>query len=199
MSDDELENYIAVNIQGVMLKKNFNYILLNEPDVKEFVGKESIKVDQKVHIEYKGTLQLAYFLIHQIYGDATFVDYQKEFKKIEAIRLQLDILIFKDENQERLVFEWKSSQKNDIIADCLAYMMSQIPDIQDFDIFHKSYSENQDRITSERGDRLQKINKLLEDSLPDFVRAYSEERSILTLTNDTDAVVIRIDLNGDDP
>ena len=61
MSDDELENYIAVNIQGVMLKKNFNYILLNEPDVKEFVGKESIKVDQKVHIEYKGTLQLAYF------------------------------------------------------------------------------------------------------------------------------------------
>lgn len=78
-------------------------------------------------------------------------------------------------------------------------MMSQIPDIQDFDIFHKSYSENQDRITSERGDRLQKITKLLEDSLPDFVRAYSEERSILTLTNDTDAVVIRIDLNGDDP
>ena len=78
-------------------------------------------------------------------------------------------------------------------------MMSQIPDIQDFDIFQKSYTEGQDRITSERGDRLQKITKLLEDSLPDFTRAYSEESSILTLTNDTDAVVIRIDLNGDDP
>lgn len=140
MSEEELENYIAVNISGVLLKKNFNYILLNEPDVKEFVGKDSISIDQRVHIEYMGTILLAFSLIGEIYNDAEIVDYTPKdvaFKKIEAIRLQKDILIYKDETKEELIFEWKSSKKNDIICDCLAYMMSQIPKIKDFDIFSK--------------------------------------------------------------
>lgn len=35
-----------------------------------------------------------------------------------------------------LIFKWAASQKNDIIADCLAYLFSQFPENRDFDVFN---------------------------------------------------------------
>jgi len=103
MTEEELENYIAVNISGVLLKKNFNYVLLDEPDVKEFVGKDSISIDQIVHISYMGTLALAHCLVKEIYAEAEFVNYTPKdsvHKRVDAIKLQKDILIHKDDIKE---------------------------------------------------------------------------------------------------
>lgn len=189
MTEEELENYIAVNISGVMLKKNFGYILLNEPDVKEFVGKDSISIDQKLHVKYSGTLILAFTLINEVYNDAEQVDYMVTAnKKIKAIKLQKEIQVYKDDAKNELIFEWKSSKKNDIICDCLAYMMSQIPDVKDFDIFKDSYDENMNRLK----EKYEQIGNQMKDALPDF--EMEREDDIFTMRKGE--IEIRVDVGN---
>ena len=167
MSEEEMENYIAINIEGIMLKKNFNHILLNETDVRELVGKENIKIDQKIYVGYCATLQLAYFQVEQIYCQIKFVDYDNR----PAILVQGEILISKVENKDQLAIEWKSSKKNDIIADCLGFMLSQIPHDTAIDIFNDSYQEARGRVLKRR----KLVTELLRDAFPDFVFELEEE------------------------
>ena len=45
-------------------------------------------------------------------------------------------MIFKEEPNNCLLFKWNASEKNDIIADCLAYFFSQFPENNQFDVFN---------------------------------------------------------------
>lgn len=143
-AEDEIDEslYVDVPIEAFLLKKNFNYILIDKEDILEYTGKSETKINQVLKVPYHGTLQLVSHFISQMYADSRFDIKSDE----EAVIINEEIFITKNDIENMLIFKWLASQKNDIIADCLAYMFSQFPSNRDFDIFNidtpKSASES---------------------------------------------------------
>lgn len=50
------------------------------------------------------------------------------------VNIRNEIFIHK-ENEEHLVMEWTSSKFNDIIGDCIGYMLYNVADYEDIDVF----------------------------------------------------------------
>lgn len=53
------------------------------------------------------------------------------------LRIREDMVIYK-EGEKELIMEWSSSKINDIIGDCIGYMLYNIADYKDIDIFSKN-------------------------------------------------------------
>lgn len=133
-ADEEIDEslYVDVPVEAFLLKKNFDYILIDKEDILEYTGKSETKISQVLKVPYHGTLQLVSHFISQMYADSRFDMKSDE----EAVIINEEIFITKNDVENMLVFKWVASQKNDIIADCLAYMFSQFPQNRDFDIFN---------------------------------------------------------------
>lgn len=123
--------YIDVPFDGFLLKKHFDYILVDNENVTEYTGKSETKINHMLRIPYKGSLQLVSHLVSQLYYNSR-MDYKSED---ERVIIDDAIFIRKDEQNECLEFRWVANKKNDIAADCLAYMFSQFPDNKEFDLF----------------------------------------------------------------
>lgn len=132
--DEELDEslYVDVPIEAFLLKKNFDYILIDKDDILQYTGKSETKINQLLKVPYHGTLQLASHLISQMFADSKFDMDSDE----EAVIINNEIFITKPKDENVLLFRWVASQRNDIIADCLAYMFSQFPEDAKFDIFN---------------------------------------------------------------
>lgn len=146
--------FLKLDLEGVMIKKNFDYYLLDHEDINEYMGKEPTKIHQILRVPFANSLDLAYFLVSQIYpktekekdGDGSLV----------RMKVNKDLVIEKDDTQQFLVFKWVSGEKNDIIADCLALMFSQMPQDPSSDIF---YEESRPGETEELKRMRQKVTK----------------------------------------
>ena len=57
----------------------------------------------------------------------------------ETLLVRKKIQIYK-ESEKELIIEWKSSKRNDIIADCLGYMFYNISEYENLDVFESSSS-----------------------------------------------------------
>ena len=132
--DEEFDEslYIDVPVEAFLLKKNFDYILIDKEDIVEYTGKSETKINQVLKVPYHGTMQLVSHFISQMYADSRLDMKSDE----EAVVINEEIFITKNDLENMLVFRWAASQKNDIIADCLAYLFSQFPENRDFDIFN---------------------------------------------------------------
>lgn len=125
------DTYIDVPFDGFLLKKHFDYILVDNENVTEYTGKSETKINHMLRIPYKGSLQLVSHLVAQLYYNSR-MDHKSED---ERVIIDDSIFIRKDEMNECLEFRWVANKKNDIAADCLAYMFSQFPDNKEFDLF----------------------------------------------------------------
>jgi hypothetical protein len=132
--DEEIDEslYIDVPVEAFLLKKNFDYILVDKEDIVEYTGKSETKINQVLKVPYHGTLQLVSHFISQMYADSRLDMKSDE----EAVIINEEIFITKNDLENFLIFKWVASQKNDIIADCLAYLFSQFPENRDFDVFN---------------------------------------------------------------
>lgn len=145
--DEEFDEslYVDVPIEAFLLKKNFDYILIDKDDILQYTGKSETKINQLLKVPYHGTLQLASYLVAQMFADSRFdIDSDEE-----SIIINEDIFISKPKGENVLLFRWVASQKNDIIADCLAYMFSQFPDDAKFDIFNIDPAKSSKEIDSD--------------------------------------------------
>jgi hypothetical protein len=76
--------YVDIPIDGLLLKRNFDYILLDKEDIQEYTGKPVTKINQTLRVPYHGTLQLASHLISQMYRDSS-VDSSGDVERILVI------------------------------------------------------------------------------------------------------------------
>ena len=132
--DDSL--YVDVPFEAFLLKKNFDYILVDKDDIVGYTGKSETKINQMLRVPYQGSMQLVSHFVSQMYKDST-LNLQSDD---DTVIINESIFINKDEDAGVLVLKWVASKKNDVIADCLAYMFSQFPQNKEFDIFHSRAS-----------------------------------------------------------
>lgn len=85
-----------------------------------------------------------------------------------------DILIMNEGSY--LVFRWISTQKNDIIVDCLALMFSQLPDDPSFDIFHE---ETRPGETFDEKELRKKVCKRMLNTFPEMT--FKVDKHVLKL------------------
>lgn len=78
--------YVDIPIEGLLLKRNFDYILLDKEDIQEYTGKPVTKINQTLRVPYHGTLQLASHLISQMYRDSS-VDSSGDVERIMVVEV----------------------------------------------------------------------------------------------------------------
>lgn len=71
-SEDTEDTYIDVPFEAFLLKKNFDYILLDKEDLVAYTGRSDIKINQMLRVPYHGSLQLASHFIAQMYKESRF-------------------------------------------------------------------------------------------------------------------------------
>ena len=62
--------YVEVPVEGLLLKKNFDYILVDKEDIEEYTGRSETRINQKLHVPFHGGIQLVSFMIDQMYADS---------------------------------------------------------------------------------------------------------------------------------
>ena len=65
-------SYVDVPFEAFLLKKNFDYILVDKEDIEEYTGKKDTKINQILKVPYFGSLQLASHFISQMYRNSKF-------------------------------------------------------------------------------------------------------------------------------
>lgn len=91
-------------------------------------------MNQKLHIPFAASLYLVRCFATQLLGDRDKIQVV-EVSSRKYIKINTDFFISKSESKKIVVFEWVSSKKNDIVADHLAFLLSQFPDDPEFDLF----------------------------------------------------------------
>lgn len=70
-SEDAHEGmYIDVPIEGFLLKKNFDYIMVDKDDIEEYTGRSETRINQMLKVPFTGTIQLVSLMISQMYADS---------------------------------------------------------------------------------------------------------------------------------
>ena len=70
------------------------------------------------------------------------------------LKVRDDLLIYK-EGENQVIMEWRSSQINDIIGDCIGYMLYNVAEYKDVDIFSK---DNETENVSEENRKKQNVD-----------------------------------------
>lgn len=190
----------------MLVKKNFDYYLIDKEEITDYIGREPTFIHQVLRVPFHGSLKLADFFVSQLYPKSIFQEaavvpmaeeitenttekpesedlkegsksgkskkesgQNDKSKKIseklnlikggvkeDFIEVNDGLVIHKDTKNDFLIFKWIASEKNDIIADCLALMFSQFPADKTYDIF---YEENRTGESDQSKELRQKITK----------------------------------------
>ena len=76
-SGDEVnpdEAFLSVNLEGVLVKKNFDYYLIDKDEINDYIGREPTYIHQVLRVPFHGSLKLADFFISQLYPTSKFYD-----------------------------------------------------------------------------------------------------------------------------
>lgn len=52
-----------MDLEGVIIKKNFDYYLMDHDDINDYMGKDPTKIHQILRVPFSNSLELAYFLV----------------------------------------------------------------------------------------------------------------------------------------
>ena len=146
-------------INGVIFKKGYKYFLTKPKEVNLLIKDKFLKLDQKIHLVYPHSLDLAFYLIQQILPDSTIL----KMKDGKTINIRNSILIRKKSEKE-LILEWTSSKKNDIIGDCIGYMLYNMAEYEDLDIFGGVSSSTGEKGKNDEKKKIEFLN-LIENAL----------------------------------
>lgn len=123
-------SYVEVDYETILLRKNFKYFLVKPTELNQLVGDDMCTIDQKLHVKYGHTIDLAYFIVQQIVPQTILT----KVNGSDRIVVKNAIHIYKINTNEAVV-EWTSSELYDIIGDCLAYLLHNIGAYENLDIF----------------------------------------------------------------
>lgn len=119
-------------LQGVYIKKKFKSYLCKEGEEYRILEENMMKMDQKIHFKFPHSLDLVFCMVQEVIEDLSIL----EFENKTVIKIRKNIVIYKD-SEDELIMQWTSSEVNDIIGDCIGYMLFNIADYEDVDIFSK--------------------------------------------------------------
>ena len=130
-------SFVEVDYESILLRKNFKYFLVKPNEINQVVNDDICTIDQKLHVKYSHSIDLAYFIVQQIVPQTTVTKIDGKDK----IVVKNAIYIYKINNDE-VVVEWTSSDFYDIIGDCLAYLLHNIGAYENLDIFEGVKKDN---------------------------------------------------------
>lgn len=152
LDPESREIYLEVDYESLLVKKNFKYFICRENDVDKIVNEKMLRVTQKLHIEFKHTLDLVFFLVQQIFPST----HLERIGDRECIQVNKEILLYQLTSNE-IIIEWVSSEKNDIMGDCLGYFLYNLAQFDDIDMF-----KNDPFISQQT--KLERLMKVLNDN-----------------------------------
>ena len=74
----EDDHFLSVNLDGILVKKNFDYYLLDKEEINTYIGRDPTYINQILRVPFHGTLELAYFFIGQLYPNSKKVPIKGE-------------------------------------------------------------------------------------------------------------------------
>lgn len=143
MAEEGAQDVVLENFKGVLVNTGDQVVLVEEKEKEKFFPEhQSIKINQRLIVQYGGSESLAELLAMNVFGDC-------KRKIIDGCY----VLIIKDaikmtivEPRKTACLEFVSSPKNDIMADEFGFLLSNIPDDPEWDPFGGDYET--DRIQS---------------------------------------------------
>lgn len=151
---------IEVDYETFLFKKNFKYYICKEEDADKIVPIKALPIRQKMHLQFKHSMEMVCFLIPQVFPACQIL------KSDGGRRIEINKEVFVQKSSEHeLVIEWVSSEKNDIIGDCLGYFFYNLAQFEGVDIF-KDDPHDPDRkmIGGGENDRYSNVLRLLRDN-----------------------------------
>lgn len=130
LARQSLEPGSAVNgiISGVLVQKDFEYMLMAPSDLKEEAGIGTTVLKQKQSIKYHSAAELVKWHLRQMFG--AIETYTNHESKLEVIEVMDIIRITIEPKRSRLVVEWEGGLLADSIADavlCILYAVESSP------------------------------------------------------------------------
>lgn len=179
-------SFVEVDYETILLRKNFKYFLVKPQEVSQLVGDDICTIDQKLHVKYSHSIDLAYFIVQQIVPQTSIT----KVDNLDRIIVKNAIHIYKISPEEAIV-EWTSSEFYDIIGDCLAYLLHNIGAYENLDIF--------DGTTKDQGSAYNNQELLLNALKQNFENDdVNLDNGDIVVHNKTGSLVLRINKESND-
>lgn len=107
-------------------------MIMREKDITDILNIPKSVITQKVMVTFSGSLDLAYFLTNMVFRDSGVTTQRLQ----DVIVVNGEIAIQK-QDANNIALEWVASRKNDIIADQLGFLFSQVTPDSECDIFNE--------------------------------------------------------------
>ena len=148
-AEDDLSNYVTVD--GVIIKQDFDYLIMEENEVDKYTPLQSATMEQTLYVPYQHDIQVLGYFLHSYYAQVDvefprvdtaaqpddmsaaaaqqpmFSAAKHEFKKYDIkflVEGQIEVLYYR--KQELLQVKWLTSPKNDLVADSVCLLVMQI-------------------------------------------------------------------------
>lgn len=106
-------------VSGILIKKNFNYHVVDPSDLSNYTNMTTSVITQKMSIPYTGTIQLLQHHLSQLSGDVESLSHQGK----SALNVFKAVTITYE--PEMVVLEWIANPVNDMYADaCVAVILN---------------------------------------------------------------------------
>ena len=70
--------YLQIEMDGVLVKKNFDYYLIDKEEITDYIRREPTMINQVLRVPYFGSLELANFFVGQLYRESKLVKVKEE-------------------------------------------------------------------------------------------------------------------------
>ncbi|XP_063626903.1 cleavage and polyadenylation specificity factor 73 [Cydia splendana] len=97
-------------LQGILVKRNFNYHILAPQDLNKYTELTQSEVSQRQSIHYAGSLALLRHVVVQVAGNVEFVT-ETKWRLYQCVELTVD--------NGMITLEWQASPVSDMYADAL--------------------------------------------------------------------------------
>ncbi|XP_063900971.1 cleavage and polyadenylation specificity factor subunit 3-like [Zophobas morio] len=111
------------NVSGILVKKKFNYLLLDSEDLAEYAGLPVTTITQRQVVEYHFPFSVLKIYLAAMFTDLKFNIVSDDAR--ESIQVFDAVTIIK-ESESMLALEWPANTVNDMIADAVVASIIQI-------------------------------------------------------------------------
>ncbi|KAL0274621.1 UNVERIFIED_CONTAM: hypothetical protein PYX00_002710 [Menopon gallinae] len=109
-------------VSGILVKRNFNYHLLEPADIPKYTDMTITKVIERLSVYYNGQLTVLKYLLNQCCGMIDIIE-EKKFNVFKNIVVTVEGKI--------ITLEWVASPVNDMYANAIVTTILQADSIQD--------------------------------------------------------------------
>lgn len=171
-NDNTLEDdYLEIDIESILLKDNSQkYYFIKPEDIEKIYRVAPMVINNKIKLNYVNSIDGAFFIIKSIYKD---LKYCKTDSYIGFV-INEKVLVYKNNKDDGFIYvEWESGTFTDIVADCICYLLDQMPKEKEYDIINNIMDSD-----NFKTDISKDLNKLLEKS-EFYIKDNLENNSII--------------------